>query len=290
MRYAIKFFFSCIFLCGIFLSSEGKGRNGDSLYASGKYFEASIEYERSIFDTQDKAELYYLKYRKALCYKQLKEFNKALEELQTLYFPNSADSLFLRAYYEQTLCFYLNGEPTKALWKIDEYFHRSADSATYKYFMPIKIICLNETYQWQEAKDCFLNYIALQNFRPDKEAEMKHIIENLYSKKRIPHIKSINKAENWSRFFPGSGQIYAGKTGEGLVNFLINASLLAFSAQQILNGFYITGYFAGLGFFNKTYQGGIKRSGVLATKRNKEQLVHFNADINGLIRANFNLN
>ena len=290
MPYTIKFFFSCMFLCGIFLSSEGKGRNGDSLYVSGKYFEASIEYERLIFNVQNQADLYYLKFRKALCYKQLKKFDKALEELQTLYFSNPSDSLFLRVYYEQTLCYYLNGEPTKALWKIDEYLHRSADTVTYKYFMPIKIICLNETYQWTEARDCFMSYIALQNFQPDKEAEMKLIIENLYSKKGIPHIKSINKAENWSRFVPGSGQIYAGKTGEGVANFLINASLLAFSAQQVLNGFYITGYFAGLGFFNKTYQGGIKRSGVLATRRNSEQLIRFNSNINKLIRANFNLN
>lgn len=288
MAYVIKFFFSCTFLCGIFLSSEGKEGVADSLYVSGKYFEASIEYERLIFNAQDQSNLYYFKYRKALCYKRLKEFGKALEELQPIYFANSADSLFLRVYYEQTLCYYLNGEPAKALWKIDEYCHRSADSASYRYFMPVKIICLNETYQWNEARNCFMSYIALQNFTSEKETEMKLIVENLYSKRRIPHIRSIDKAENWSRFIPGSGQIYAGKTGEGVVNFLINASLLAFSAQQVLNGFYITGYFAGLGFLNKTYQGGIKRSGVLASKSNKEQLVRYNTEINELIRANFN--
>ncbi|MEZ5199231.1 MAG: hypothetical protein R2764_23450, partial [Bacteroidales bacterium] len=77
------------------------------------------------------------------------------------------------------------------------------------------------------------------------------------------------KAENWSRFIPGTGQIYAGRAGEGTVNFLINASVLTFAGFQVYNGFYITGYLAGLGFFNKTYHGGIKRAGVLASYKNQ---------------------
>ena len=119
---------------------------------------------------------------------------------------------------------------------------------------------------------------------------MKKIVDNLYQRKNLPHIRSAKKAENWSRFIPGSGQIYAGKAGEGIVNFLINASLLAFSAHQAINGFYITGYLAGLGFFNKTYQGGIKRSGILATQKNKDLMVNFNSRINETIRSSFDIN
>ncbi len=290
MPRTIKFFFSFIFLCGIFLSSKASGLKGDSLYASGQYFEASIEYERMIFKAESQANLYYFKYKKALCYKQLKNFNRALDELQSIYLPNSSDSLFQRVCYQQSLCFYLDGEPTKALWKIDEYFHRSADSASFRLFMPVKILCLNETMQWNEAKECFMRFIQMQNFKPEKEAEMQQVVNNIYKKKNLPHIKSIKKAENWSRFLPGSGQIYAGKTGEGIVNFLINASILAFSANQAYNGFYITGYLAGLGFFNKTYHGGIKRSGILASQKNKELIVNFNGEVNATIRSNFELN
>ena len=290
MPYTIKFFFSFIFLCGIFLSSQATGLKADSLYASGKYFEASIEYERMIFNAESQADLYSCKYKKALCYKQLGNFVRAIDELQPMYFTHSNDSLFQRVCYEQSLCFYLNGEPSKALWKIDEYFHRSADTALYRFFMPVRLLCLNETLQWSEAQECFARFIQMQDFTPEKEAEMQQIVDNLYTKRNLPHIKSIKKAENWSRFIPGSGQIYAGKTGEGVVNFLLNASILAFSAQQVYNGFYITGYLAGLGFFNKTYQGGIKRSGILASQKNKELIVSFNGEINAIIRANFEFN
>ena len=83
--------------------------------------------------------------------------------------------------------------------------------------------------------------------------------------------------------------MYAGKDGEGIVNFLINASILTYAGFEIYNGFYITGYLAGLGFFNKTYHGGIKRAGVLATQKNKELMVDFNSRITSLILSNFEL-
>jgi TM2 domain-containing membrane protein YozV len=260
------------------------------LYASGHYFEASIEYERMIFNAENQTKLYYYKFKKALCYKQLRKFDRALDELQPMYFSNSSDSLFQRVCYEQSLCFYLNEEPAKALWKIDEFFHRSADTAAYRLFMPVKLLCLNESFQWNEAHECFMQFIELQHFTPEKKAEMMQIVNNLYLKRNIPHIKSIKKAENMSRFLPGSGQIYAGKTGEGIINFLINSSLLAFAAQQAYYGYYITGYLAGLGFFNKTYHGGIKRAGILATKKNKELIARFNSDMIITIRSNFELN
>lgn len=290
MPHKVKFYFSFIFLCGIFLNSGAAVLKGDSLFVSRQYFDASIEYERMIFNAKSQADLYYYKYKKALCYKQLKRFDRALEELQPMYFPNPGDSLFLRVSYEQSLCFYLSGEPTKALWKIDEYFHRSSDTATYRFFMPVKILCLNETLKWNEAQECFMRFIQMQKFTPEKVAEMQQIVTNLYKKKNLPHIKSIKKAENWSRFLPGSGQVYAGKTGEGVANFLINASILAFAAEQAYNGFYITGYLAGLGFFNKTYHGGMKRAGVLASQKNKEQIANFNSRINAMLRSNFELN
>ncbi len=261
----------------------------ESLYASGQYFEASIEYERLIFQAEDQSKLNYYKYKKALCYKKMGEFNRAIEELQPIYFSTPDDSLFRFVCYEQALCHYLTGEPARALWKIDEFFHRSSDSASFHYFMPVKILALNETYQWDEAKNSFLEFVRMQDFSEEEKAKLEQEVNKLYDKKHRPRIKSVKKAENWSRFIPGAGQIYAGKGGEGIVNFLINASVLAFAGYQAYNGFYITGYLAGLGFFNKTYHGGMKRAGVLAQQKNKKQLVNFNREINAEILSEFKL-
>ena len=283
MSHTIKFYFSFIFLCGIFSTSYAKSLRCDSLYTSGNYFEASIEYERMIFHSDQQSDINYYKYRKALCYKKMHSFDKALNELQQTYFSNPTDTLYRLVSYEQTLCFYLNGEPARALWKIDEFFHRSPDSASFHFFMPVKILCYNETFQWEDARKSFMQYIDMQNFPVDKADEMKVMVSNLYSKKNRPHIKSTQKAENLSRFIPGAGQIYAGKEVEGIVNFLINASVLTFAGFQVYNHFYITGYLAGLGFFNKTYHGGIKRAGDLATRRNKVLMGNFNNEVTSLI-------
>ena len=127
MRYTIKFFFSFIFLCETFLISNASSQKCDSLYVSGNYFEASIEYERMIFQAKGLSDVNYYKYRKALCYKKMNQFDQALNELQPIYFSNVEDSLYQLVCYEQSLCFYLNSEPERALWKIDEFLHRSAD-------------------------------------------------------------------------------------------------------------------------------------------------------------------
>lgn len=286
----IKYYFSFIFLCGIFLNSQASITKSDSLFAAGKYFEASVEYERLIFQAKSREKLNYYKYRKSLCYKNMKEFGRALDELQPIYFSNPDDSLYRFVCYQQALCFFLTGEPARALWKIDEYFHRSSDSTSFRYFMPVRILALNETYQWAEARKCFLDFVKMQSFSPEEKVGWGKTVEKLYSRKSRPNVKSVSRAENLSRFIPGSGQIYAGKAGEGIVNFLINASVLTFAGIEVYHGFYITGYLAGLGFFNKTYHGGIKRAGILASQRNREEIADFNRQINQLFLSDFDLN
>ena len=288
MHYIIKFFFSFIFLCGISLISRSATIEGDRLYESGNYFEASIEYERQIFYAQNQTDINLLKYKKALCYKKMGEYGRSLEELQPIFFSNQADSLYQYISYELALCNFLNGDSARALWKIEEYFHQSKDSASFFHFLPIKILALNETMKWEEAKRSFLQFVDMQNLSTEKQAEMEKIVNELYSKKNLPKIKSVKKAENWSRFLPGAGQMYTGNVGEGVINFLINASVLTFAGIQAYNGFYITGYLGGLGFFNKTYHGGIKRAGVLANQTNEKQLSNFNLEVNNELISNFN--
>jgi len=285
--YRIKFFFSFIFLYAIFSISYASSFNGDALFREEKYFEAAIEYERLIFRSENVNDINSLKYKKALCYKKMNQFDRAIDELQSLYFSNPGDSLYLSVCYEQSLCYYLVGEPARALWKIDEYLHRSNDSTSLNYFAPLKILCLNKLQRWQEAEDVFLQYVAIQNFSNERKIAYTQIVTSFYDKNYRPRMKSEQRAENLSRFIPGTGQAYAGEFGEGVVNLLMNASVLAFSGYQVYNGFYITGYLAGLGFFNKTYHGGIRRAGILASKKNKEQTIDFNLRIIDFIQSDF---
>lgn len=286
---AIRFFFSFIFLCAISSISVASESKADSLFSMGRYFEASIEYERLIFYAAGNENNLSLKFRKGMCYRQLKDYNRAIEEFQSIYFTDFNDALYKQVCYQQSLCYYLNGEPSKALWKIDEYFHRSIDSVSFGVFMPVKLFSLNATNQWQQAKQCFNEYVRLQKFSPEKEQEVLKIVNSLYSKKTLPRVRSAEAAENWSRFIPGAGQIYAGEPTEGAVNLLINSSILFFAGYQLYYHYYITGYLVGLGLFNKTYHGGMKRSVILTLQKNKEQLINFNLKVSSVIQEQFNL-
>ncbi len=277
MQYTIKYFFSCIFLCVTISNSTAVGfSKADSLFTNGNYFEASIEYERQIFEARTLSTIPYLRYKKALCYKHVRDFERAVSELEQVYFTNANDTLYPLTVYEHALCLYLDDQPQKALWKIDEYMHFAHDSIHYAYLLPLKIISLNATMQWEKAKSEFNTLINIINKEKTECSVAEQKIEELYSKKNLPRIKERKKAENWSRFIPGSGQMYAGAAGEGALNFLIQASLLTLSAHQFLNGFYFTGYLAGLGFLNKVYQGGIVRAGNLAHTNTQKQLSQFN--------------
>ena len=54
---------------------------------------------------------------------------------------------------------------------------------------------------------------------------------------------------------PGLGQVYLGKPMEGAFNFALNLSFLSIGAFQIIEGYYITGYFVGVIGLNKVYFG-----------------------------------
>ncbi|MGF7138024.1 tetratricopeptide repeat protein [Roseimarinus sediminis] len=277
-----RFFFICTFLCVTISGSFAGQGKADSLFASANYFEAAIEYERCIFYESDAGRIQSLQFNKALCYKENGEYERAAENLQSIYFSNSTDTLYALVNYELALCTYLNGEAQKALWKIDEFLARSGDSNTWLSFLPLKTLCLNEQHNWNDARATLQHYFSKTAVDQEQALQLNALTDSLYQNE-LPKIKNPRKAENLSRFIPGSGQVYAGKAGEGMLNFLINASLLGFSVHQFYHGYYITGYVAGLGMLSKIYLGGVKRAGDLAREKNRNSLSDFNLAVNQLV-------
>ncbi len=285
-----KFFLTCIFLCAIFSNSRASVQAADSLFEAGKYFQAAIEYEYLIFTSNDAMLSNSYRLKKALCYKQSGNYKQAVNQLQTIYIPDKSLVLFAEVSYQHALCLYLINDYQNALWKIDDYSMWVSDSTLLARFMPLKALLYNEIHQWDKAQAELINYAG---FLPDTEKnDFVETVEQLYSKKNLPKIKKITTAEHLSRYIPGAGQAYAGKPGEGALNFLIQLSCLAFGAHQLSNGFTtfqfwnafpFTGYLGGIGMLSKVYVGGIKRAGILAAQANNEQMAAFNHQINHLV-------
>lgn len=275
-----RFYSICIFLCAILstnrINASDPFSKAFSIFSEGRYFVASIEFERAIFYETDNISIAQCKYYKSLCYKEIGEIPRALEELGEINTFNLPDSLFFLIRYEQALCNYLNSDPNMSLLNIDEIKFRFPHPSQIIDIVPLNILCLNSLRKWNEARNLW-NYL-LDNSGLEDSVKNDLILEisEVYKKRNIPKFHSPEKAENLSRFFPGSGQMYCGAVMEGSFNFLINALMLGFAAYEFYYGYYFTGYFVGLGLLNKTYFGGMHRANLLADKKNMEGMSSFN--------------
>jgi len=282
-----RFFLICIFLCAILSTNRiiaaDYYSNALRIFHEKKFYTASIEFERAIFYETDVNRIALLKYYKSLCYKELGENVKTLEELGEINMFNVSDSLFFLIRYQQALSNYLNNDPDQSLWNIGEIRFRFPDSVKTISIIPLNIICLNSVRRWDEAHNLWNYFLEKSAMDNSLKANFKSEIDNLYRKRNLPGFHSPKKEENLSRFIPGSGQMYSGAVVEGSVNFLINASFLGFALYEFYTEYYITGYFVGLGFFNKTYHGGMRRASLLAEQKNTAALNKFNLETSALI-------
>lgn len=246
------------------------------IFSGGRLFEASIEFERAIFYENDSVRIAQCRYYKALCYKGMDEYVRALKELETIKVERIPDTLFIMIRYEEAFCEYMTSDVQKALDSIDEIKNKFPDDPCVTATIPLNILCLNACRRWDEALSLWAGYI--ENSRlPDSEKD-NYIKEltRLYSRKSIPKLYSQEKAILLSCFIPGSGQMYDHSVGEGLVSLLLNAAFLGFSAWEFYTGYYLTGYFFGLRMSNRFYLGGIRRANDLAKERNEEGIRKFN--------------
>lgn len=275
------FYSISIFLCVILstnkINASDYFSNARRFFSEGRFYEASIEFERAIFYESDNNRTAQYRYYKSLCYKSLGENTRALQELDKVNLYDVPDSLFFLIRYEQALCNYLNNDANQSLLSIEEIKMRFRDTSEVLDIIPLNILCLNTLNKYDDAIRLWMYYLDKSGLQDSVIKENKAKINKLYSGRNLPEFRSPEKAENLSRFVPGSGQMYSGALMEGTFNFLMNASLLGFAFYEFYTQYYFTGYFVGLGIFNKTYHGGMHRARILADTKNLESMRKFNS-------------
>jgi tetratricopeptide (TPR) repeat protein len=277
----------CIFLCVILstsrISASDLFSNALRIFSEGKFFEASIELERAIFYESDNDRIVQFKYYKSLCYRGLGNYDKALAELSNINLFDVPDSLFFLIRYEQALCNYWNNDVPQSLLNIEGLKLKFRDTSKILEILPLNILCLNTVREWDNAHNLWNYFLENAGLQDSITTEYKEIINDLYKKRNIPKLYSPKKAQNLSRFIPGSGQMYSGEVGEGSLNLLINGSILIYALREFNFRYYFTGYFVGLGLFNKMYTGGMHRANLLASEKNREGIRKFNAQNSSLM-------
>ncbi len=281
MKWIKKYYLIYIFLCGTFSISHAENsqiiKKADSLFSIGDFQSAAIEYERFLYYSDTKQSNYNCLYKKAQCYKLLADFTKACKTLERINLFRENTDNYIDIKRELSLCYYLDNKLPKALMQITQLRHKAKSLPQETQL--VEIFVLNEMKKWKNAQNkaklYAKQYVSDEN---DRLISIKKI-DSLYSKKNLPKLKSINKAENLSRFIPGAGQIYCGKITEGSFTFLFNGAFLALGIQQIFTKFYFTGYTAGFGVLHKTYTGNMARTKHLVNKVNLVRHTSFNESI-----------
>ncbi len=278
MRLIVRFYLIWIFLCNVFFVKAQRidvFSYPDSLFNSGNFKLAAVEYERIYFisddiDTKNDALL-----KKSFCYKQDNQYEVAAKTLKRIDFNNINDSTYYKSCYEYALNTFLNEDYKETILQLNEMHTKQIDTFNNNNLLVLRILTLNELRKWDEANTSLINYIKTNNIKVDSFAFKK------LSKK--PGLKNEKLAKNISYFFPGSGQIYSGHWGRGLSSLILSGAFATYTYVSFINGFYYAGVFSGFSTFRMFWTGGANYAEYLAKQKNKDRITKHNKKIKDLI-------
>lgn len=269
----------CIFLCVPFLikaqNIEKLFSQANNLYQCGEFRDSRLAFERIVFTTRVNHDCAKAFFGKALCYKQQKQYNRAIEELNRVNFKGLPDSLQFEIRYEFILCAYLATNFNEALSQAKQLRFFIKDSTYHHKILFLEALTYNELTEWQNAESCMKKLITVK--APSDSAKVfTGLIAGTYNQRNYPKLKKVKKAKMLSTFIPGAGQIYAGYPFEGVFNLLLQSACLAGGVYGFYTKYYFTGYIVGFGLFQKFYFGGTRRAELLANKTNYKRIRKFN--------------
>lgn len=247
-----------------------------SVAQSVDYPNAALQLEYSAFSEKKEAVKIDALLQKAEVLKQNKLFAEAVQNISRIDIENLSDSLQQKILYEEMLCSYLSENYFEAKSFMIQYDNYLKDTSDKYHVNWLKcLIFLNN----DDFENAHLKFIAA--VKPNYKKTADSIFVALF-----PKLKNENKAKRLSSFLPGSGQMYAGKIGFGLVNLLSVAGAGYFTAWHIVHQYYLIATVTGGGLMSRFYLGGLKTSKNWAEKYNDKKLIDFNQKISTILIAN----
>ena len=285
--YSSCFSISLIAFTSLLLSctfSFGVGwEEADSLFLAGKYYPASVEYERAAYLSPTNTARTVALLKKAECLKQMESYSDAEKNLERIIYTDLSDTLIAETRYESALCSYLVGDFSNAENHLLQMQSFIKDSSLTKYSLPLYSLVLNELQRWDEAKEKILRAINLSEMNIAEKENLRKNVNELYLPENYPHLKNLLKAQKMSAFLPGLGQLYAGYFWEGSASAFLNVASLGLTGYFIYEKLYFTGVMVGSSVFSKFYIGGSNRLEYLVSKKNYQLLRTYNNKLKDVI-------
>lgn len=255
----------------------------DSLFAEEQFYDAYLNYERAQFVCNDNDFELDILLEKIQALKKLGMYSQSIEDLNRFPIFLLDSSQKIKVFQEIALCAYLDGQFYLAESKLVQLKFLVSDDFYFHNYQWLYVLSLNEIHKYDEAFSEMEKWLQTKYFNQDLITEYMKKIGKQYDKKNIPKIKDPEKAEKWSTFIPGSGQMYSGHAIDGVFNASMQLGSLVFAVERVISGFYLTGYFGGFAIFQKFYFGGVARAKYLADKRNFEAHKSFNEQVKQLV-------
>ena len=271
--------------------TPGLLRIADSLYREGRYFEASIAYERVLFENGDRREgamdplqVQFLAVTgKLQCLKKQAQYDQAVTFLDAWQSYPFADSSLVEIHSQQILCTYLGGHFENVLSLVARWPYLHAGAKPAPLLVVLKILSLNELQRWKEAEDAYRSFVAEWGAPTPRPPEGgvsgggRTLPPDLYA--QLPHLKSVGKAQWLSTFIPGAGLFYAGSPGEALFSILVQAAGVYFAVLSFEQHYYISAWLVGAALFGAFHMGSVRRSEVLVQRYNRKRVLQFNEKV-----------
>ncbi|MBK8875323.1 MAG: tetratricopeptide repeat protein [Bacteroidetes bacterium] len=263
----------CIFLCaGFFVNPDQTSaqfsRNADSLFAKGEWQDAALEYERRIYSGGDAVERTHALLGKAECLKQTGDYVGAFKTIARVPYSEISDSLMVVSRFQAALVSYLDRDFNQAHSELLQMSFFAKDSMLYRETLFLHVLVLNEQRKWNEAKLMAQKMVLWSDAPAAIKDSLLQIVNTTYNELNYPKLKDKDKAIKWATFLPGSGHIYAGYTGEGIMNLTLQVASLGFIGYHIYISHFVSAFTIGSGMFQHFYFGGINRVQFLVDKRN----------------------
>ncbi len=273
MRYSITSGWACMFLLTVFSTKAFTQtlESADSLFAIQQFDQASLMYERAIYERPGDA--YFLAttlLSKTNCLKAQQKFEQIGSLLSRIELSVLSDSLKQEIYFQKALGYYLSDNFELAEKNILPSFNlESFHTNTQLNSVLLYTFILDELGKWNQAHQVMSDYIQNNKmFTAENKIVLKQTLDSIYDPSLQPKLRSINKAKTLSLIFPGLGQAYNGNYSKGFLSLLLTSGSATFGVYNVLQANYITAATAGVYLFLYFYFGGANQSGYIVPPKN----------------------
>ncbi len=269
----IKYWLTCIYLFAVY-STNAQIEYAESVYASGNYELAGVEYERLIFLNSD----YNLRNQAILgkveSLKQLGKFNEAYSTSLrgNTYTQDSSTNDRLR--YESVLCAYLAERYNDSYNQFKQLEYFSTNNQLVDASRVVAALSLNELGRWNEAKDIMASLKVKYDLGID--------VNKLYHPRDYPKIRDVKKQQFSLALFPSFVMVREGEVTSGFASMLLKAFVLSYNVYHLLNGYYLNALVAG-GTYALLYMGSTSQAGDALIINNNRKLQNYNSNLRNQI-------